>query len=108
MLPWGIEIPGVEGLRHPTQIYAMFKDLLIALVCFLHLRSVKTIPYGRTFSIFLIMYGVLRFIVEYFRVETHSSFPILGFELTRGQMYTVPVFGIGIVLLAILQPKRRR
>src|SRR3989344_8773672 len=70
-LPWGIEIPGAEGLRHPTQIYAVFKDLLIAGVAFWHLHNVRPIRPGRTFALFLILYGVLRFLLEYLRYQTH-------------------------------------
>src|SRR3989338_3330687 len=73
-LPWGMSIPGVEGLRHPTPLYAMLKDLLIAGVCFLHLRATSkqqaAASYGVTAALFLILYGVLRFFIEFVRIET--------------------------------------
>lgn len=38
-VPWAIAIPGVEGLRHPTFFYSMMKDLWIAAICLILLRS---------------------------------------------------------------------
>ena len=92
-LPWGIEIPGVEGLRHPTPLYAMIKDLFIALVCYLHLRRPGSI-HGRTTALFLMLYGVLRFLVEYVRVQEYPLVPV-PFFLSMGQVLTIPIFLIG-------------
>lgn len=97
-LPWGISIPGVDGLRHPTQLYAVGKDLFIALVCFLHLRMPSR-PKGQTAGIFLVLYGVLRFLIEYLRVPTHSAWIIGSVVLTRGQGYSVPIVVGGVLLL---------
>ncbi|TSD00018.1 MAG: phosphatidylglycerol:prolipoprotein diacylglycerol transferase [Candidatus Peregrinibacteria bacterium Greene1014_49] len=98
-LPWAIAIPGVEGLRHPTQLYAVGKDLFIALVCYLHLRLPGR-PKGQTAGIFLVLYGVLRFFIEFLRVPTHSSIVLGTLMLTRGQGYSVPIVvgGIGVLL----------
>lgn len=96
-LPWGIQIPGVEGLRHPTPLYAMGKDLLIAGVCFLFLfRSRKE---GTTLGLFFVLYGVLRFLVEFVRVETAGGLDLGILYLTRGQLLTIPVITIGLYIL---------
>lgn len=92
-LPWGIQIPGVDGLRHPTQIYAIIKDLFIALLCFVHLRRQPFIA-GRTAALFLMLYGVLRFVVEHFR-EQNGVF--IG-PFSEGQLLTIPVFVVGVIL----------
>jgi phosphatidylglycerol:prolipoprotein diacylglycerol transferase len=101
-LPWGMSIPGVVGLRHPTQIYAVIKDLFIAGVCFVHLRATsqvsnrKTVP-GQTAALFLMLYGVLRFLLEFLRAQ--ESAPIdLGIAFSRGQLLTLPVFIAGVLL----------
>lgn len=98
-LPWGIAIPGIEGLRHPTQLYAVLKDLCIAIICFLHVRrsSPKT---GQTMGIFLTLYGILRFALEFLREPTHAAFLIGPIILTRGQVYSLPMILAGILLLA--------
>lgn len=92
-LPWGIEIPGVEGLRHPTQLYAVFKDLFIALICYIHLLR-SPISSGKTMALFLMLYGSLRFTLEFLREQDVD--PILG--LSRGQLLTLPLIAIGMWL----------
>ncbi len=95
-LPWGMQFDGVTGLRHPTQFYAMAKDIVIALSCFAYLRSTREefVP-GRTVALFLMLYGVLRFIVEIFRDQTGIA--MYG-PLSEGQLLTIPVFFVGIVM----------
>jgi phosphatidylglycerol---prolipoprotein diacylglyceryl transferase len=93
-VPWCMTIPGVEGCRYPAQLYAVAKDLFIAAVCFWHLTRVMPVRPGRTAALFLMLYGTLRFLVEFIREPDHSM--ILG--LTRGQLYSVPLLLAGIAL----------
>ena len=97
-LPWGIEIPGVEGLRHPTQIYAVLKDLLIAAVSYWHLHTVRPVRPGRTFALFLLLYGILRFLLEFLRDQTHPLVDLMVLKLSYGQLLTIPllIFGVGL------------
>lgn len=103
-LPWGIAIPGIDGLRHPTQLYAMAKDLLIAGVCFLHLRRPQHNP-GQTCALFLILYGILRTAVELFREQDYTGLSLGFWEVTRGQLLTIPIIIAGIVLWIWIQKK---
>jgi phosphatidylglycerol---prolipoprotein diacylglyceryl transferase len=105
-LPWGISIPDVEGLRHPTQLYAMGKDLLIAGLCYLHLRSTKDSRPGRTVALFLVLYGIGRFLIEYLRVQDYPPAHIGMLEVTRGQLLTLPVFLFGVLLWIWFRPRR--
>ncbi len=112
-LPWAMSFPQAEGLRHPVQLYAVLKDLLIAFVCFLHLRStashsVSSLPQGErgrggggTSALFLVMYAVLRFTLEIFREQPYGTVSVFGVLLSRGQLLTIPLFvaGIGICFL---------
>ena len=109
MLPWGMQFPGVEGLRHPTQLYAIAKDLLIAGLCFWHLRHRPKLA-GRTAALFLILYGIGRFLVEFFREQQYAYTVLLGFGFTRGQLLTIPVFLVGIFIWLLLsnRPNRRQ
>lgn len=97
-LPWGIEIPGVEGLRHPTQMYAMMKDLFIAAMCYFMLRRTPAFPEGYVFVHFLILYALLRFLVEFFREQTVALWHISDIVLTRGQALSIPLFIIAVLL----------
>ncbi|MFH1444780.1 MAG: prolipoprotein diacylglyceryl transferase [Candidatus Peregrinibacteria bacterium] len=97
-LPWGMTFPGLDGLRHPVQLYAVGKDLLIAGICFWHLWRTRRRKPGGTFALFLLLYSTLRFLVEFVR-EPDSPLVSFGlFSLTRGQLYTLPLFALGLAL----------
>ncbi len=99
-LPWGMEFPGAEGWRHPTQLYAMVKDLTIALICTFHLRAAAgTKKPGVTTALFLILYAVFRFIVEHFRVQSVPDVQVGAITLTYGQVLTIPILVLGILVL---------
>lgn len=97
-LPWGITFPGAEGLRHPIQLYAIGKDLLIAAVCFwyLQLTREKRHRWGCTAAAFFILYGVGRFLLEYLREQQYPLTDIAGTVLTRGQLLTLPLLFVGL------------
>ncbi len=97
-LPWGITIPGLEGLYHPVQLYAVAKDLLIASICFWHLKYVKPVITGQTCALFFMLYGVLRFITEYFRFQSYPLIDLEIAQISRGQLFTIPVFLFGAFL----------
>ncbi|PIQ76701.1 prolipoprotein diacylglyceryl transferase [Candidatus Peregrinibacteria bacterium CG_4_9_14_3_um_filter_49_12] len=103
-VPWAMAIPGVEGLRHPLQFYGMAKDLFIASVCFVHLRR-TSIP-GKTFGLFLMVYGVLRFLLEYLRQQYYAPLLLGSLEISRGQLLTVPLFLLGLLLWVYVSKKR--
>ena len=92
-LPWGMEFPGAEGLRHPTQLYAIAKDVFIASSCFWYLRRTRaSFTPGKATALFLMMYGVLRFLVEIVRDQTGVA--MYG-PLSEGQLLTIPVLLAG-------------
>ncbi|MFA7681802.1 MAG: prolipoprotein diacylglyceryl transferase [Candidatus Peribacteraceae bacterium] len=95
-LPWAIAVSGVEGLRHPTQFYAIAKDLFSAAVCFWYLRS--TTRAGSVIALFLILYGVLRFFVEYVRVQPYGLITLGVVTLSYGQLLTLPLVLAGVFL----------
>lgn len=105
-LPWGIAIPGVLGLRHPTSLYDALYNLGIAGVCLWHLRRPRAVP-GRTCALFIMLYGVFRFFVEFVRAQDYAPFSFWGAVLTRGQVLTVPIFITGVFLWMFLRNERR-
>lgn len=95
-VPWGMVFPGAEGLRHPVQLYAVVKDLAIAAICFLYLRrTISSFVPGRALALFLLLYGVLRFLVEFVRDQTGVA---MWGPLSEGQMLTVPIVLAGVAL----------
>ena len=75
---WCFKFPSVDGCRHPSQLYEAAKNLLIfAVMWTIKDRKEK---HGFFFALFLIMYGVLRFAIEFVRQpETYVG------PLTMGQ-----------------------
>ena len=98
---WGILAPDQSGLwekRFPTQLYEAFLEGFV-LFCILWLFSNKKPQVMATSSLFLIFYGIFRFIIEFVRApDSHIGY--LAFDwLTMGQLLSIPMIFIGIYLL---------
>lgn len=65
-LPWGIEIGGTKV--HPTFFYEAIIDLIFFFVLIKLSRKFKN-P-GQTFGLYLMLYGIGRFTVEFARTDT--------------------------------------
>ncbi len=98
-LPWGMEFPGVVGLRHPIQIYDFLIELCIAFICYKSLSSTPIRP-GRTIAIFLVLYSFARFFLEYIREQNGVYFVMGSVVLSQGQMLTIPLLIAGIWLFS--------
>lgn len=101
-VPWCVNFKGVDGCRHPSQIYESFKNLLI----FVILWSVKDMKIkgkklakGFLFWSFVILYSVLRFIIEFFREPDEQLGFVLG-ALTMGQLLCIAMFIVGIFFIS--------
>ena len=98
---WGILAPDQSGLwekRFPTQLYEAFLEGFV-LFCILWLFSNKKPQVMATSSLFLIFYGIFRFIIEFVRApDSHIGY--LAFDwLTMGQLLSIPMIFIGMYLL---------
>ncbi len=102
-VPWAMVFPAIDSLaRHPTQLYATFSSLLIFVVLLYMSRRLFTagiIPGGYVFAWFLVLHGLYRFIVEYFRV----SEPALG-PLTQAQAMSVVLILAGVAYILLKNP----
>lgn len=97
-VPWAVIFPRVEGARHPSQLYeAGLEGLLLFAV--LYYLSNKQLASGRVSGVFLIGYGLSRFIVEFFREpDAHIGFIAMNW-LTMGQIQSLPMVAFGLYLL---------
>ncbi|HPI92899.1 MAG TPA: prolipoprotein diacylglyceryl transferase [Deltaproteobacteria bacterium] len=97
--PWGMVFPGGGPLpRHPSQLYeALSEGLLLFII--LYVVSLKVNTRGIVFGVFLACYGLLRFLLEFFREPD----PQLGFVLlsfTMGQILCMLMVAAGLGLIA--------
>jgi phosphatidylglycerol:prolipoprotein diacylglycerol transferase len=98
-LPWGMVFRHAGSApRHPSQLYQFALEGL-ALFVLLWWFSAKPRPRGQVSGLFLIGYGVFRFIAEFAR-EPDAFLGFLALGLTMGQWLCVPMIGAGIALIA--------
>lgn len=100
-LPWGIVFPEGGPLpRHPSQLYESFLEgpVLFALLWWLRRRVRHS---GEVLASFLVMYGVMRFSVEFFR-EPDPQIGFLMHWLTMGQILCLLMIAAGIGLFIYL------
>jgi len=98
-LPWAMVFPQSGSLlpRHPSQIYQfLLEGLLLFAVLWWLARQPR--PLGWVSGAFLIGYGALRFIAEYFR-EPDAHLGLLSMGLSMGQWLCVPMVLIGVAML---------
>lgn len=98
-LPWSMVFPHVDLLpRHPSQLYQMLGEgLLLFVLLWLYSRRPRAV--GAVSGLFLIGYGVLRFIAEYFRNPDDGVFGYMTLGVSMGQWLSLPMVLIGVVLL---------
>ncbi len=95
---WGVIFPHIdEMLRHPSQLYEVSKNLLLASILYFLLtrKKSKKLPKGVVFGSFIFGYGILRFIIEFYRQPE-----IYVGSLTMGQFLCslMMILGYGIIL----------
>jgi phosphatidylglycerol---prolipoprotein diacylglyceryl transferase len=96
---WGMVFRGAGALpRHPSQLY-QFALEGVALFVVLWIYSSRPRPKAAVSAVFLIGYGVARFIVEFFR-EPDDFLGLLALNLSMGQWLSAPMILIGIAMLA--------
>lgn len=83
--------------RHPSQIYEFFLEGVILFII-LHLFSKIKTKEGTISAIFLISYGILRIIAEFFR-QPDPQIGLLFGIITMGQMLSCPMIIIGIAII---------
>jgi len=100
-VPWGMVFPHVDNLvRHPSQLYQAFLEgvLLFAIVFWF---SAQPRPRMAVSAVFLLFYGIFRFLVEFVR-QPDAHIPNLAFGwMTRGQLLSIPMIAVGLVLLVL-------
>lgn len=96
-LPWAMVFRGAGDVpRHPSQVYQfLLEGLLLFVLLWLYARRQRA--QGQVAAAFLLGYGVLRFVAEYFR-EPDAHLGLLALGLSMGQWLCVPMVVGGAAL----------
>ena len=92
------ELTGGNSLRHPSQLYeALGEGIILFFILFYF--SKKKAWQNKLFPLFLIGYGAIRFIIEFFRQpDAQLGFVFLGW-MTMGQVLCVVMMITGVISL---------
>jgi phosphatidylglycerol:prolipoprotein diacylglycerol transferase len=103
---WAIVFPAdpLGFPRHPSQLYQFLLEGVVLFVI-LFWFSQKPRPRYAVSALFLLCYGLFRFVVEFVREpDNHLGFVMLDW-MTRGQQLCIPMIIAGVVLLIIAYRK---
>jgi phosphatidylglycerol:prolipoprotein diacylglycerol transferase len=106
-VPWAMIFPQAGPLpRHPSQLYEFILEGVVLFVI-LWLFSQKPRPRWAISGLFLVSYGCVRFLIEFFR-EPDAQIGYIAFGwLTKGQLLSLPMILLGLFLL-VLSYKRKQ
>jgi phosphatidylglycerol:prolipoprotein diacylglycerol transferase len=95
-LPWAMVFPQADDggvARHPSQLYQFaLEGLLLFVVLWVYGRKARA-P-GQVTAVFVLGYGICRFVVEYFR-QPDKGLEALALGLSMGQWLCVPMIVCG-------------
>jgi len=106
-LPWGVIFTDPECLAptnillHPTQLYESAGEFINFLLL-IAIRKNKAFN-GQIFMTYLLLYSVLRFIIEIFRGDAARGFLIPGISVSQG--ISILMFLVGATGLIVLKRK---
>ncbi|MHB8809563.1 MAG: prolipoprotein diacylglyceryl transferase [Desulfobulbaceae bacterium] len=112
-VPWGMVFPGAGLLpRHPSQLYeALLEGVLLFIILWTvkhkpwQKASSRLWPHGSMLALFLILYGLVRIVVEWFR-EPDPYLGLLMFRMTMGQLLSTIMIIAGLALWGLLAVKK--
>ncbi len=92
--------------KYPTQLLQAFLEGIVLFVV-LYIYSRKPRPLGSVTGLFLTLYGVFRFYVEFYRMPDEHIGYLMWNWLTMGQVLSVPMIIVGIIIIFISYKKAK-
>lgn len=83
--------------RHPSQLYELILEGVVLFII-LNIFIRKPRPTASISGMFLICYGIFRFLVEFFR-QPDSQIGLFGEIISMGQILSIPMIIFGVIIL---------
>ncbi len=101
-VPWAVTFVQIDNLsRHPSQLYEAILEGIILFLILLYFRKKNYLEKpGLISSLFLILYSIFRFIVEFFRLPD-EQLGYLILSLSMGQIISLIFIIFGIILFYV-------
>lgn len=103
---WSVKFIKIDNLnRHPSQLYEAFLEGILLFLILNYLYKTLSRQSGLISSIFLILYSLFRFLVEFTR-EPDAQLGFIIFSFTMGQVISIFTFLVGIYLYFLKYEKK--
>ena len=101
-VPWAVTFVQVDNLsRHPSQLYEAVLEGIILFLILIYFRKKNYLEKpGLISALFLILYSIFRFIIEFFRVPD-EQLGYLILSLSMGQIISLIFVIFGIILFYV-------
>ena len=108
-VPWAVQFIKIDNLyRHPSQLYEAFLEgFILFLILLIFWKKKYLEKTGIISALFLIIYSIFRFIVEFFRVPD-DQIGYFIFNLTMGQIISLIFFIFGLFLFLIKNENKKK
>jgi len=98
---FGVTFPGEVSMRLPVQAYAAL-GLAVMYLALLRVRGAKLFS-GSTILLYLVMYSIFRFFIEFLRGDN----PSVAFGMTLPQVISASMFTVSVILFTVLFAVKR-
>jgi phosphatidylglycerol:prolipoprotein diacylglycerol transferase len=107
-MPWGMYFPldFTHQLRHPSQLYEAFFEGVVLFLLLWSIRKKNSFD-GFLLSVYLIGYGFVRFVIEYFR-EPDPNHGLIWGVLSMGQVLCLLMMLIGACIYMLRRKHQKK
>ena len=99
--PFAIIYPTIDYLpRHPSQLYEAFFEgiFLFGILTIFFMKKYSTSNYGYLSGLFLFLYGLSRFLIEFLR-EPDQHIGLFFNFISLGQILCIPLLFFGLIIM---------
>ncbi len=97
---WCVEFKGADRCRHPSQLYESLKNLFIFAILSFNFNNKKR-KKGENFWLFVLLYGILRFITNFWRADAR------WFGISTGQYLSLVMVIVASIFLYKLKTHKK-